>query len=103
VSPTDQRPTRAPAIDIAPLVELVDDLTRRNADLAAAAAMWQIRARQAEEQLLQLTAGDAMEDVSGAANTTLVQDAPSDVPGSPETNESPKGGVRAWWRWLWGS
>jgi hypothetical protein len=39
------------------LVELVDDLTRRNADLSAAAAMWQTRAAHLEDQLKQLTAG----------------------------------------------
>ncbi len=42
---------------MAPLTTLIDDLTRRNADKSAAAAMWQTRAAHLENQLKQLSAG----------------------------------------------
>jgi excisionase family DNA binding protein len=79
----------ADPVDLAPLTALIDDLTRRhaeqiddfarrNADLAAAAAMWQTRAAHLENELKQLTAG------------------------TPETSESRETGIRAWWRRLLG-
>jgi hypothetical protein len=45
------------APNIAPLADLLADVTRRNEELAAAAALWQYRAMQAEERLAQLEAG----------------------------------------------
>ena len=45
------------AVDMAPLAELLADVTRRNEELSAAAALWQYRAMQAEERLAQLETG----------------------------------------------
>ena len=49
--PTNQQPT----IDLAPLVSHIATLEDQVQRLTEASTMWQIRARQAEEQLLQLT------------------------------------------------
>ncbi len=54
-----QAPTatdRMPTVDLTPLTELIERLSRQHADLSAATAGWQARALQAEERLLQLTA-----------------------------------------------
>lgn len=76
-------------LDLAPLTELIDDLTRRNADLAATAAMWQTRAAHLENQLKQLTAGNVMPE-----------NAPEGVE-SPQANDPAPTGVLAWWKRLW--
>lgn len=55
--PTDHRPQPTDQADIAPLVGLVADLTRENRELAAAAAVWQERARTLEVRLQALDAG----------------------------------------------
>ncbi len=72
------------------LVELVADLSQRNAELAAAAAMWQTRAAHLEDRLKQLTAG-----------VTPSETVP-EPPGSPETNDTgPRGlldRLLRWWR-----
>ncbi len=85
-TPTDPQPT----IDLAPLADVIDDLTRRNAELAAAAAMWQTRAAHLEDRLKQLTAG-----------VTPSETVP-EPPGSPKTNETgPRGlldRLLRWWR-----
>ena len=63
-------------MDLAPLAELIDRQGRELRQLAEAAAVWQVRALQAEERLKQLTAGpitDAGEDASQRR-----QDAPGD-------------------------
>lgn len=95
VSPTDHRPTTPPAVDIAPLVELVERQGRELAEARAAATLWQERARVLEGRLLQLTAGESTPEP--------VQETPPAAPGSTETNEPPVTGIRAWWRWLTGS
>ena len=76
------------SVDLAPLTGLIDDLTRRNADLAAAAAMWQTRAAHLENKLLQLTAGSVAPDINAVE--------------SPRTNDRGTGGVWTWWRRLLG-
>ena len=53
-NPTDATPT----VDLAPLADLIERQAKELADLREAAAIWQVRARQAEERLLQLTAGE---------------------------------------------
>jgi hypothetical protein len=84
-TPTDQQPT----IDLAPLVDHIAGLERQVQHLTEAATGWQIRARQAEDQLKQLTAGE------------IVPDTAQEAPGSPETNET---GPRGVWdrlrRWI---
>lgn len=81
-----QEPDRvATVMDVAPLADLIDHLTRRNADLAAAAAMWQTRAAHLEDRLKQLTAG---ETPRGAV---------PEPPGSPQTHDT---GPRGLWHKL---
>ncbi len=82
----------ADTVDLAPLVDHIAGLERQVQQLTEAATGWQIRARQAEDQLKQLTAGEIV---------------PATVPehlGSSETNET---GPRGVWdrlrRWLSGS
>ena len=89
-TPADQQPT----IDLAPLAEVIDDLTRRNAELAATAAMWQTRAAHLEDQLKQLPSGKIPPSPS------------SEAPGSPRSDDQPSQGLRtlrAWLRRLVGS
>ena len=52
-------PEPAPSVDLAPLAGVIEALTRENRELAAAAALWQERARVLEGRLLALGAGDA--------------------------------------------
>ena len=54
------------AVDMAPLAELIGWLTRDNQELAAAAALWQERARFLGEQLQALDAGPIAGDVEDA-------------------------------------
>jgi len=49
---------RMPTVDLAPLVDHIATLEDQVQRLTEASTMWQIRARQAEEQLKQLTAGN---------------------------------------------
>jgi hypothetical protein len=78
-----QEPDRiATVMDVAPLADLIDDLTRRNADLAATAAMWQTRAAHLEDRLKQLTAGET------SPGTV------PEPPGSPQTSEA---GLLGFW------
>jgi len=65
---------------LAPLVDLIADLTRRNEQLTEAATVWQIRAVQAEEKLKQLTAGRVEPEPR-----TEPQEASSQPQGSTET------------------
>ena len=46
---------RTPTVDIAPLADLIANLTSRNEELAAAVGMWQARAHHLEDQVQQLT------------------------------------------------
>ena len=85
---------RMPTVDLAPLTDLIDDLTRRNADLAAAAAMWQTRAAHLENQLKQLTAGPT--------DSETTPETPRNAPGSTETNEGTPTGVWTWVKRLLG-
>ncbi len=85
-TPTDQQPT----IDLAPLAELIERQGRELAEMREAAAVWQIRARQAEERLQAITAGESVS-----------QTAP-EPPGSTETNDPAPRRVLAWLRHLWG-
>ena len=48
--------TEHATVDLAPLAELIERLSRENADLSAAATGWQARAMRAEDELKQLTA-----------------------------------------------
>jgi hypothetical protein len=91
-----ERGTEGGTVDVAPLAEFLADVTRRNEELAAAAALWQYRAMQAEERLAQLEAGPIAGDVEDAA-----QDA---IQGSPRDEATlvlktmPTVLARPWWR-----
>lgn len=83
-------------VDLEPLAALIDDLTRRNADLAAAAAMWQTRAAYLENELKQLTAGEAQAEADDQEPELATV-----APGSPESAATTPAG-RSWWRRLLG-
>jgi len=85
----------AETIDLAPLTTLIDDLTRRNADLSAAAAMWQTRAAHLEQRLL------AIEASAVPVDRDREETAPEAV-GSPQASDPAPTGLRAWWRRLLG-
>jgi len=70
-----------PPVDLTPLVNLVADLTRRNAELTEAATIWQIRAHDLDQRLKQLGAGV---DEAAAA---LGEDAPERAPEPPGRDE----------------
>lgn len=75
--------------DLQPLADVIADLTRENRELAAAAALWQERARTLEGRVLALTAGDIAPDTASAA-----QNAPH---AADRANLAPE----SWWRrWL---
>jgi hypothetical protein len=75
---TDRMRQDVATADIAPLVEEISRLSRRNEELAAATGMWQARAAHLEERLQQLTAtvgrtADAPERDESADQTSEVQ------------------------------
>lgn len=73
--------------DLQPLADVIADLTQENRELAAAAAMWQERARTLEGRVLALTAGDTAPDTSVAAPDARHATQPARV-----TGWSPGGG-----------
>jgi len=85
-------------VDLAPLTDLIDDLTRRNADLAAAAAMWQTRAAHLENELKQLTAGNVVPENAPEPNTVAAEG-----PQVLQERDPAPTGVLAWWKRLWGA
>ncbi|MDP9357723.1 MAG: sigma-70 region 4 domain-containing protein [Chloroflexota bacterium] len=99
--PTSQRPTttdQAGNVDLAPLAAVIADLTRENRQLAEAAAIWQVRAVQAEERLKQLTAGDdTPADAPSAAQEP--QHGAHPVETAPDASPS---WWASWWRRLTG-
>jgi hypothetical protein len=94
-NPTPNATVATPAVDLAPFADLIDDLTRRNADLSATAAMWQTRAAYLEDQLKQLTAGETRDN---AAQST--QDSPHDEQSGDVELEASASWWRRWWRSL---
>ena len=86
---TLQSGDRTPTVDLAPLADLIERQAKELADLREAAAIWQVRAHQAEEQLKQLTAGNVASE-----------NAPEAVE-SPQANETEPQGfwdrVRRFW------
>ena len=80
---------RTPTVDLAPLADLIERQANELADLREAATIWQVRARQAEEQLKVLTAGNVAPETSPEALE------------SPQTNESEPQGFWARVRRLW--
>ncbi len=93
-NPTDA----TPIVDLAPLADLIERQAKELADLREAAAIWQIRARQAEEQLKQLTAGTTDSDTEPELNTV-----DAEGPQLLQERDPAPTGVLAWWKRLWGS
>ena len=59
--------------------------------------MWQIRARQAEEQLKQLTVGNVVSDTEPEPNTV-----DAEGPQVLQERDPAPTGLQAWWKRLWG-
>jgi len=78
------------------LVTHIATLEEQVQRLTEASTIWQVRARQAEEQLLQLTAGELESEREPEPNTV-------DAEGLQLLQASDPGptGVLAWWRRLW--
>jgi excisionase family DNA binding protein len=81
-------------MDLEPLAAVIRDQNHRIEELAAAAAFWQVRAQQAEEQLKQLAAGtpEPAEDAPEMPDLT---------PGSTQTNETAPTGIWIWLKRIW--
>jgi hypothetical protein len=89
-----QDPDRTPTVDLSPLADLIERQARELADLREAASVWQLRARQAEDKLLELAAGPDVTD-------TQLDPAP-DTTGSPLSHETGPARRISWWRRLRG-
>jgi hypothetical protein len=81
--------------DLQPLADVIADLTRENRELAAAAALWQERARTLEGRVLALSAG---EDPAVAA-----QDAPGPTNPAKPASDPSLSPWRRWWRAVMGA
>ncbi len=97
-----ERGTEGGTVDVAPLAELLADVTRRNEELAAAAALWQYRAMQAEERLAQLEPGPIIDDTSENAHVDAIQGAPRNEAPMMAAETLQKAQERPWWRRLRG-
>ena len=81
-----------PPVDLTPLINLVADLTRRNAELTEAATIWQIRAHDLDQRLKQLGTG------VDEAGDDQRQDAPERAPKPPRRDErAPEGDPTSSW------
>ncbi len=89
-------PSEATAVDLGPLAELIERQGTEIRQLAEAAAIWQVRAVQAEERLKQLTAGDT-------TSADAPQASPEPQHGAQPANTDPDTPV-PWWRFWerWG-
>jgi len=96
-----ENPTVATSVvDLAPLADLIERQAKELADLREAAAIWQVRARQAEEQLKALTAGTSESEPDQEFDRTDPY-TPQDAPQLPQEREPAPTGVLAWWKRLW--
>ncbi len=91
-SATDHRPT----IDLSPLVDHIATLEDQVQRLTESNMMWSIRARQAEDKLLQLTAGSVDPDTEPELNTI-----DAEGPQLLQEHDPAPTGVWAWWKRLW--
>ena len=90
---TRQRDATSRDVDLEPLAAVIRDQNHRIEELAAAAAFWQVRAQQAEDQLRQLEPGP-IDPQTTPANATMATE-------SPRGDDPVPLGVRAWWKRLW--
>lgn len=72
-----------PSIDLTPLVEMISHLHSENRQLAEAATIWQMRARQAEEKLAALEAGP----IAVPVPEHDIVDAPENAPEAPQRDD----------------
>lgn len=86
---------RTPTVDLTSLADLIERQARELADLREAAAIWQIRARQAEDKLLELAAGPVVTDTQ--------PDPAPDTPGASLSHDVKPTRRVSWWRRLWES
>ena len=86
-----------PTIDLAPLADLIERQAKELADLREASTIWQVRARQAEEQLKQLTVGETPAE-SLHNSGTIDPEGPQLL----QESEPAPTGIAAWFRRLWG-
>ncbi len=99
-------PQRSPAgepaaVDLGPLAELIERQGTEIRQLAEAAAVWQVRALQAEERLKQLTAGDDTPTDAPQAAPFAPGEAQPAVR-APDASASPRPAYASWWRRLFG-
>jgi hypothetical protein len=96
-SATNRPPDQA---SIAPLAELIAELTRENRDLAAAAALWQERARFLGERLQALEAGPIAGDVEDTPRAH--ESGPQSGAVAAEVSDATPSAWRRWWRRMTG-
>ncbi len=97
-----ENPTVATSVvDLAPLADLIERQAKELADLREAATIWQIRARQAEEQLKALTAGTSEPETTPEI-IRFDPYAPQETPQLLQASEPAPTGIAAWFRRLWG-
>jgi len=84
-------------VDLAPLADLIERQAKELADLREAAAIWQVRARQAEDQLKALTAGPS-EPEADQEPSRIDAEAPQLL----QESEPAPTGVLAWLKRWWG-
>jgi excisionase family DNA binding protein len=94
----------AAVVDLRPLVEHIASLEGQVQQMSAAAAFWQVRATQAEEQLKQLTAGEGeATEAEPVPEQAHPQERPSAFAALPESDKGEPQGVWAWLRRLVGA
>jgi hypothetical protein len=91
------RRDRTPTVDLSALADLIERQARELADLREAATVWQLRARQAEDKLLELAAGPVVTDTQ----PDPAPDPAPDTPGSPLSHEPGQTRRISWWRRWW--
>lgn len=92
VTGPDVRTTvETPSVDLSPLVEMISQLHSENRQLAEAATIWQMRARQAEEKLSALEAGP----IAAPASELNLVDASESMLEALQRDEVPQKGAEA--------
>jgi len=94
---SQQSGDRMPTVDLAPLVSHIATLEDQVQRLTDSNTMWQIRARQAEEQLKQLTTGNVAPENALEPNTV-----DAEAPQLPQESDPTPTGALGWWKRLWG-
>jgi hypothetical protein len=88
-------------VDLTPLAELIERQARELAEMREAAAVWQIRARQAEARLEALEAGETQAE-PGRDETEQKPEPSTIAPGSSQSDRTQATGIQRLWDWLRG-